>query len=102
MAIVVMADVPGGNAQRDEELMRVMGTTEEPPPGVLLRLAGTAETGWRVISVWESREAFEEFRANTLEPALRQVGMPMPTFQFWPVESMRIMPAAQEVGGARQ
>jgi hypothetical protein len=32
---------------------------------------GPVPEGWRVITVWESREAFERFREESLLPAIR-------------------------------
>jgi hypothetical protein len=76
----------------DEAIQRQMNLAENRPAGVLLRLAGPTENGWRVFTVWESQEAFETFRRERLEPAFRQVGRPVPDFQFWPLHSVVISP----------
>jgi hypothetical protein len=89
MAIVVTAEVPGGTAEQDDSIVERLDLAGNPPPGSLARVAGPAEGGWRIISVWESREAFEAFRRDRLEPALREVGRPSPNFTFWEVHSVR-------------
>ena len=88
MAIVVIAQNPGVTAEQDDAMMQQL----TPGPGNLARLAGPFEGGWRVISVWESQEAFDTFRRERLELALRQAGRPVPQFQIAPLHSVRIAP----------
>jgi hypothetical protein len=45
------------------------------PEGGLFHLAGPVEGGWRVIDVWESREAFDRFFSEQLERQLSAVGL---------------------------
>ena len=92
MAVVIVAQVPGGTAEQDEAIMKQMNLADTLAPGSLARLAGPFEGGWRIISVWESQEAFDTFRRERLEPALRQAGRPVPQFQIWPLHSVRIAP----------
>jgi hypothetical protein len=92
MAIVVLAQNPSGTAEQDEAIMKQMNVADNPPAGNLARLAGPFEGGWRIISVWESQEAFDTFRRERLEPALRQAGRPMPQFEISPLQSVRINP----------
>jgi len=90
MAIAVIGDTPGGTAEQDEAILQRLNVAENPPAGVLARLAGPFAGSWRVISVWESQEAWEAFRRDRLEPALQQAGRPVPPFQLWPLHSARI------------
>jgi hypothetical protein len=46
---------------------------DQLPDGCQLHIAGSVEQGWRVITVWESREAFDRFREEKLLPAIREV-----------------------------
>ncbi len=66
-----------------------------PPAGAIARFAGPTETGWRVLSVWESLEAWETFRRDRLEPLIQQLGRTLPPVQTWPVHSVRIVPQAR-------
>lgn len=38
-----------------------------PPPGLILHLAGPTDEGFRIISVWESEEAWQHFATSRLE-----------------------------------
>ena len=40
-----------------------------PPPGQRLLIAGAADQGWRVISVWDSEEELERFYTEGLPAA---------------------------------
>lgn len=92
MAVVVIAHNPGGTAEQDEAMMKQLNLADNPPTGSLVRVAGPVEGGWRIVSVWESPEAFDTFRRERLEPALRQAGRPIPQFQISPLHSVRIAP----------
>ena len=40
-------------------------------------LAGPADPGWRVVSVWDSEEARDRFFAERLAPAYEEAGLSM-------------------------
>ena len=46
---------------------------DQLPDGCQLHIGGPVEQGWRVITVWESREAFERFREQKLLPTIREL-----------------------------
>jgi hypothetical protein len=68
-----------------EQYERVAAPTVEPPPdGLILHIAGPTDEGFRIIDVWESKQAWERFRAERLAPALAALGgpaSPEPTFR---------------------
>ena len=88
MAVVVTADLPGGSAEQDQAMQRQLNLGQNPAPGALMRLAGPTSNGWRVVSIWESQEAFDQFRQQRLEPALKEAGVSAPQFQIWTAESV--------------
>src|SRR5688500_16535660 len=45
-----------------------------PVAGLLAHIAGQGENGFRVVDVWESQEAFEQFGAH-LMPVLSELGV---------------------------
>ena len=96
MAVMVIGNVPGGTAEQDQELLERMGLAQNPPAGVLARFAGPVASGWRIVSVWESREAWETFRRERLEPALRDAGRPAPDVELSDLHSVRL-PAVGQV-----
>ena len=61
--------------QADQVMAHVRSTGSVPPEGARLMLAGPAEPGWRVVSVWESHEARERFFAERLAPAYAEAGL---------------------------
>ena len=46
---------------------------EESPEGLIVHSAGTAEGSWYVYDIWESKEAFQRFMDEKLDPAVREV-----------------------------
>jgi hypothetical protein len=81
MSVVVSAVSPGLNAEMYEAVTSRVMPGDELPDGCQLHIGGPVEQGWRVITVWESREAFDRFREERLLPTLRELagGEPPPT-----------------------
>jgi hypothetical protein len=93
MAIVITADLPNGTAEIDKSVMEKLNMRQSPAPGSLMRLAGPGPNGgWRVVSVWESRELFDQFRRERLEPVLKDAGQALPQYQYWTAESVMVPP----------
>ena len=92
MAVLVIADVPGGSADQDKAMMEALNLASDPPAGNRLRLAGPTDSGWRIVSLWDSQEAFDTFRRERLAPTLEKMGggAPAPTFAVSPIESVII------------
>jgi hypothetical protein len=63
--------------QAEQVLARVRSTGPVPPEGNRLMIAGPANPGWRVISVWDSEQARDQFFAERLAPAYRAAGLSM-------------------------
>jgi len=76
MAICLIVENPEQSREQAEQVMtHVRGTGPVPPEGARLMLAGPADPGYRVISVWDSDEARERFFAERLAPAYKQAGL---------------------------
>ncbi len=76
MAYCLIVENPDQSQEQAEQVMaRVRSTGPVPPEGARLMLAGPADPGWRVISVWDSHEARERFFAERLAPAYEEVGL---------------------------
>jgi hypothetical protein len=62
------------------------------PEGCHVHIAGPVEQGWRVITVWDSEDAFRRFREEALLPAIREVageaGSPPPEPEVSPVHRL--------------
>ncbi|MGH2983265.1 MAG: hypothetical protein ACRDK5_03260 [Solirubrobacterales bacterium] len=73
MSVVVSAVAPGLSADMYEAVSARAMSGDQLPEGCELHIAGPVEQGWRVITVWESREMFDRFREERLLPAIREV-----------------------------
>ncbi len=53
---------------------RMQSPSDWPVEGLLAHVTGQGETGFRVVDVWESEEAFNRF-GETLLPILKEIGV---------------------------
>ena len=76
MAICVIAENPKGSREVYEQVIQRVAQDggEFPPPGAIFQVSGPAEPGWRVVSVWESREAYGASPPNAWRPRGRSSG----------------------------
>jgi quinol monooxygenase YgiN len=75
MAIAVIGSIP--DKETYETLSEQMfGTKRGPTPdGCLVHSAGEGPNGFRVVDIWESKEAFDSFMNDKLMPAMQEAGM---------------------------
>lgn len=86
MPVLVVFEIPGGSSALDEALGEAWDLAGSPPPGNRLRLAGPMEDGWRVASLWDSREQFETFLRDRLHYVLDDAAGSQPTVTIWEIE----------------
>jgi hypothetical protein len=99
MAICVIADNPKGTVELYEQVMqRVAQGGSLPPEGAIFQVAGPSEPGWRVVSVWDSRDAFDRFAAERLTPAWKELGISHDDVEFTIFEAHSYM--AGDMSGA--
>jgi len=72
MSVIVSAVAPGLTADMYDAVSGKAMPGDQLPDGCELHIAGPVEQGWRVITVWESAEAFHRFREEKLLPAFRE------------------------------
>ncbi|HEY3070523.1 MAG TPA: hypothetical protein VGJ34_09420 [Gaiellaceae bacterium] len=79
MAIAVIADIPSKEAY-ETVTERMFGSKRpaENPAGNIIHTAGEGPNGFRVVDVWESQEAFDNFMNEKVMPAMEEAGMDMP------------------------
>jgi hypothetical protein len=87
--VLVVVEVPDGNAALDEVLMEAWHVTGSPPPGNRLRLAGPMDGGWRIVSLWDSGEQFQAFLHERLHMTFDDLGDGQPTISIWEIETVR-------------
>ena len=90
MAILVTADIPGGTEQQDLDMTREMNLSANPPKGFICKAGGAIPGGWRIISLWESREAFEQFFRERIQPAANRMGRPPALMEFLEVTNVEV------------
>jgi hypothetical protein len=74
MAVVVVNEVEGGNEEFYEGINSKVMPDGQLPEGCQVHIAGPTDSGWRVITVWDSEEQFQQFRSEKLVPALTDAG----------------------------
>jgi hypothetical protein len=74
MAVVIVNEIEGGNEDFYEQVNSKVMPGGKLPEGCQVHIAGPVENGWRVITVWDSDERFQQFRDETLLPTMREVG----------------------------
>jgi hypothetical protein len=88
MAIVMIHDVSDGTLAEYDQVMRELEATGNAhPPGRLSHVAARKGTGYLIVDVWESQEAFDRF-GQTLVPLLERAGGRVPAPQFYPVHNV--------------
>jgi hypothetical protein len=76
MAYCLIVENPDQSQEQAEQVMaHVRSTGPVPPEGARLVVAGPANPGWRVISIWDSEEARERFFAERLTRAYEEAGL---------------------------
>jgi heme-degrading monooxygenase HmoA len=78
MAVTIIADIPSQEVY-EAVTERMFGTKRptEIVDGNIVHTAGEGPNGFRVVDVWESRDAFETFFTGRVLPAMQELGLQM-------------------------
>ena len=74
MAVVIVNEIEGADQAFYDQVNPKVMPDGQLPDGCQVHIAGPVDNGWRVITVWDSDERFQEFRNEKLIPAMREVG----------------------------
>jgi hypothetical protein len=74
MAYVIVNDFEGGTREQYAATVNVVHPPAGLPAGQTQHYAGPSATGWVVVAVWESQEAWEGFLNEILLPGLEGLG----------------------------
>jgi hypothetical protein len=91
MAVVVVNEIPQGSQELYDQVNPKVMPDGQLPEGCQVHIAGPANGGWRVITVWDSEEQFQQFRTEKLIPALQEAGregLIAPNIQSAPVHNL--------------
>jgi hypothetical protein len=75
MSVVVVNEIEGGTQELYDKVNPRVMPDAKLPDGCELHIAGPYEGGFRVITVWESEDRFQQFRDDTLIPAMQEAGV---------------------------
>jgi quinol monooxygenase YgiN len=70
MAVMITAEVKGQTQQGYDGMLRALEVPLKSAPGFIMHTAFPVEDGWRVIEVWESKDAANQFFAKAVAPNL--------------------------------
>jgi hypothetical protein len=90
MAILAMAELPGGTHEMYDTVNDLMGITPDNPPAGLIHHVGLdTDDGMMIIDVWESADAFKSFIETNAEK-FQAAGIPPFEPSILPVHNMLI------------
>lgn len=87
MTIAVLFEATGTWEQYLEALEKLEEAGWGNPKARLYHVAGPTDGGFRIVDVWDSPEAFEEFGV-VLIPIVEKVGFTPPEPQVWPAQKI--------------
>ena len=94
MAIVAVFQGPSLTQEKYEESIvlvtngksRAESPSDWPVPGLLAHIAGDSGSGFRVVDVWESEEAFQQF-GDKLGPIMQGLGIDIEP-EIYPIHTL--------------
>ena len=95
MAVAFVMDFAGGKREQYDAVLEKMQLAGRMPSGGLEHTAGATAEGWRVVDVWDSREAFERFAQEQIKPFSAEAGMTAPTVMAVELHNFERGPAGQ-------
>jgi hypothetical protein len=79
MAVAIEMNFKGATLEQYDQVIELMGLTSgQAPPNAIFHWAAKTDDGLRVVDVWETREAYEQFAQEQIGPYSQQVGVPGP------------------------
>ena len=76
MAVVVVNEVEGGNQDFYEQVNSKVMPGGQLPDGCEVHIAGPSDKGWRVITVWESEDRFQQALKSVARQKLKPAAPP--------------------------
>ena len=89
MAISVQLDFAGGSFAQYDEVIRKMGFRPNGPgaPALLFHWSAMTSDGLRVVDTWTTREAFDSYAQEKIDPLTQAAGLPQPNAEFFEVHN---------------
>jgi hypothetical protein len=88
MALAMVVELPGLTREEYETVVRAVAE-QGTPAGALFHGGGPVEDGYRVVEVWESRDAADAFySSNLLQTATATITAEPRVVMTWPVHGV--------------
>ena len=88
MALAMLADIPGLTREQYESVVKKINEAGTPA-GALFHAGGPVETGYRVVEVWETREAADAFYGSDFyREATATIGTQPEVVMTWPIHGL--------------
>jgi hypothetical protein len=83
MPVAIVMDFPGGTLEQYDQVVERMGLEPggDTPPGAMFHWVTQTPEGLRVVDVWETQEAFDQFAEEQIGPYTQEVGLSEPQMQ---------------------
>jgi hypothetical protein len=96
----IIEDPRQTDKQAEQLATHLRNTGPVLPEGARLFLSGSGDPGWRVITVWDSPEARDQFVTERLAPAYEAVGLSLDGVT-WKQFEVHMLTAGDLFGAAR-
>lgn len=73
MAIGMIMEFDGLTPDMYEAVGEKINWPEDWPDGIHQHIAGPSDSGMRIVEVWDSREQYDRWMAETIQPALQEL-----------------------------
>ena len=74
MAVGIRIKFDGMTEEQFDAVHAKVDPENNPPNGLLFHASGPIDGGWGVIDFWESREHFDRFAQERIQPAVAEAG----------------------------
>jgi hypothetical protein len=105
MAIELVIEFPGGTLQEYEKTVKNLGmelnSDRNMPEGLISHIAYLEGDCLKVVDVWESRQGFDRFLRERLQPVLEKTGLPMPNVKQHELYDVVIGKRSRVLSGVR-
>jgi hypothetical protein len=81
MTVLISAEVKGQTQLGYDSMLNMLGSVLKSTPGFILHTSHPIEGGWRVIEIWQSKEAADQFFVRNVVPHLSKGIRPKRTVQ---------------------
>jgi hypothetical protein len=70
MAVLVDQKLDGVTREMYDGVNARLNAQANPPAGLILHSSHATEGGWRIVDVWETAEAYQQFAEERIGPAV--------------------------------